>query len=156
MDSFAEYLDYLVRKLRTNVTDPRNIIVGETKSLMGLYDESFPRCEILVDKLKFDGFQDQRNLLQSYRFSIAGYIRRHGDHPEDVTLDDMVQLISFARKTFRSVMSAHDDKLAGVPVCTGFQKIDGYPEIHLEFEMFDQISAFLMMAEIEVYLPDNY
>jgi len=159
MDSFSQFLDYLVKKIQTSVptiSDPLNVIIGESKSLVTMYDDQFPRAELLISKLKFDNFIDQRMMSQSFRFSVAGYIKRHGNHTDDVTPEDMYQAITFGRQVMHAIMDSHNDKIAGVPICDGFQQINGFPEVHFEYEMFDQITAFIVVAEAEIQLIDTY
>jgi hypothetical protein len=149
----------VVAKLRaiSEITDPLNVIIGETMSILDLPDTAFPRCELLMDKLKFSGFIDQRMLEQNYRLCVSAYMKRpSSDHAEDVTEQDMYDAITFGRKIMKAFMSANDDKLAGRPVCEGFLQMNGYPTMDIEYEMFAPITGILISAEPEIQLIDTY
>lgn len=156
MDAFAQFLDYLIKNLKDKcptLTDPRNIIIGESQSLLDLGHDEFPRAEILITKLKCDGFIDQRSIEQSFRFSIGGFIRRDDFH---VSPDDMYAALHFGREMLKVVMESHEDRIRGNFPCEGFQQINGYPEVFYEYEMFDKITGVILNAEAQVTLPDIY
>jgi hypothetical protein len=44
------------------VKNPNNIIIGETADMFTKSDDFFPRMEILIPKLKFDGYVDNARL----------------------------------------------------------------------------------------------
>ena len=155
-EPFAQFLDYLITKFTsgcTFVTDPTNIIIGETPDMIGLNDGKFPRLEILIAKLAYGGFLDQRTVQQSFRISIGGHIRRTQD---TTTSSDMYSLIQFGTELANLVYSAHTDKMNGVPICDGFIQIGGFPELFFEYELFPKISTVLLVAEAEIQLTDIY
>jgi hypothetical protein len=158
MDAFAQFINYLQTKLQEipTISDPRNVIVGETISLLDLPEEAFPRIEILITKLKGQDFIDQRNLQQGFRFSLAGFLKRTGFNAQNVSSDDMFQSMRFGREILKVVLDTHTAVISGEPICDGFLQISGYPEISFEYEMFDEITTCIVSAEAEVMLPDNY
>jgi len=158
MDAFAQFIDYLQKKLQVlpTISDPRNVIVGETLSLLDLPIEAFPRAEILITKLKGNDFIDQRNLNQAFRFTIAGFIRRSGFSVQNISADDMFASMHFGREILKVILDTHNSVISGEKVCDGFLQISGYPEISFEYEMFDEITTCIVSAEAEIMLPDNY
>jgi len=156
-EPLADFLDSLINKhieYGTFARNPENIIIGETLTgLVQKSDDYFPRIEILITKLKGDGFIDQRNMNQSFRISQAGYIRRK----ENVTIpQDMFDAIRWGREFLKILYMFHDDRVSGIFPCDGFIQISGYPEVFFEYEMFPKITSVVVEAEAEIQLADNY
>lgn len=156
-EPLAQFLDTVLTKYRTLgtfATNPDNVVIGESKyGLVNLPDTSFPRLEGLITKLKYDGFTDQRIVNQSFRFSIAGHLRRDQDDTVDA---DMFDAISWGRELTQLLFTIHDDVVAGNPPCDGFIQINGYPEVFFEYELFPKITSIILIAEAEVQLTDTY
>ena len=155
-EPFADFLEHIITKFNTVgtfATNPENVVIGESLDLMRRPDTSFTRIEILVGKLKFDGFDDQRNLSQSFRVGIAGHIRRAVNAVQAV---DMFEAIRFAREITKILYSTHTDRLNGIKVCAGFLQMGGYSEADLEYEMFPRVTSVLYVAEAKIQLEDTY
>lgn len=156
-EPFAQFLQTLVDKYSqysTFINNPENIIIGEScNGLISLPDSSFPRLEILIIKLKYDGYTDQRIINQSFRFSIAGHIKR--DY-EIVTPQDMFSLIDFGTELTSILFSVHNDVISGISPCDGFIKMGDFPEVFFEHETFPKTSSVILVAEAEIQLIDTY
>ena len=155
-EPFADFFNYLITNFKnktTYVTNPDNIIIGETVDIAGKPDTYFPRLEVLVDKLKFDGYIDQEQIKQGFRFTVVGIFRRESN---DVVAQDMFNLMGFARETIKIVNQANTDRRTGETICDGFIQIDGYPEIFMDHEMFPKTSTFVLAAEADIELSDTY
>jgi hypothetical protein len=143
------------------ITDPKNVIVGESEDLYKHFDKDcepigFPRLEILITKDKGEGYYSQRNMNYTLRYSIAGYLVR--DHL-DVDIEDAVSLSAFGSEVRALNYSFLDDKQASNPPCSGFLQMGEFPEIFYEFELFpsekNAISAFIFHAEAHLEQNDR-
>lgn len=155
-EPFADFMDYLITNLNsksTFATNSDNIIIGETINLAERESDFFPRVELLIKKMKDDGYVDQRIVDQSFRFTAIGHIHRAAD---DTTKEDMFTLIRFARETKSIIYGANTDRRLGNTICDGFKQIGGFTEIDMDFEMFPYISSFLIEGEAEIELEDVF
>lgn len=155
-EPLAQLLNYLITKFKascTFITDPTNVIIGETPDLIGLPDTKYPRVEVLIRKLAYGGYADQRIVNQGYRIDVGGHIRRAQDA---TTEEDMYTAIRFGTELVNLVYSAHTDKIAGTPVCDGFIQMSGFPEMFFEYELFPKITSVILVAEAEIQLRDIY
>lgn len=156
-EPLADFIENLLTKYKnegTFATDPSNVVIGESRyGLANKPDSAFPRLELLISKLKYDGFIDQRIVNQSFRISVAGHIRRDTD---DTTSEDMYQAIQWGREMVRLLYTFHTDKIAGTSPCDGFIQIGGFPEVFFEYELFPKVTSVILMAEAEVQLTDIF
>lgn len=155
-EPLADFLNYLItnfKSKKTIVTDNDNIVIGEIAGIESKKDTFFPRLEILVNKLKMDGYLDQRNMEQSFRFTVVGFIKRDDD---SVTDSDMFDLVKFARETIKIIHQANTDRRNGVTVCDGFQQIDGFTEVHLVYEEIPKMSTFVLEGDANIQLEDTF
>ena len=153
--SFGVYLKALEAKLKTSVliADPDNVVMGDSRDILALPDTAFPRLEVLITKVKTNGYFSQRQQMFAFRYTIAGYIRRTVD---EVDFDDMVTLMDWGRQVVALNYSFLDDKQAGSSPCTGFLKMGDYPETFYDFELVDRISTFLIIdMEAQIQLSDT-
>jgi hypothetical protein len=158
LEPFSTFMEYLIKDLRahdTTVTDPQNIVIGESMSLIDKPDSFFPRLEILITKQKYNGWIDQRNLEQAFRFSIAGHFRRDQD---DVTESDMYKILDWGQSLITLIYRMHDVSVSSGQdaITPGFIQVSGYPEIFAEYELFPRISTTILIAEIEIQLRDTF
>jgi hypothetical protein len=152
----AQYIRYLMNKMLsrgTFVVKEDNLVIGESVDLIGLPNESFPRMEFLITKIKWDGYIDQRMENQSFRFQINAYIRRENDA---VVEEDMFMAIRWGREIKRIVSMSHIDRIKGNPPCDGFMQMDGFPEVFPEYELITKITTVIFVGEVEICLPDTY
>jgi len=156
-EPLAEFLETLMEKYINNgtfVNDPTNIVMGESiNGLVHLNNDMFPRLELLITKLKFDGFMDQRIINQSFRFSVAGHLKRN---EVKTTPENMWEAVRWGRELTQILFTIHDDVIAGKPPCDGFIQIGGFPEVFFEYEMFPKITSVILFAEAEIQLSDIY
>lgn len=155
-EPFAQFLDYLMNKyttLGTYVTNPDNIVIGESMSMVTRPDADFPRLEFLISKLKYDGYTDQRVINQTFRFSVGGHLRRAQD---DTTKEDMFDAIKWGRELVKLMYEIHNDVIAGNFPCDGFIQMSGFPEVFMEYELFPKITSVILVAEAEIQLYDDF
>lgn len=174
MDSMAQWLNYLRTNYKTNNTlingnliDPgytlddldTRVIIGETMSpegvsWLGLPDSAYPRVEILIGKIKDDGYVNQCDIHSAFRFSVAGYMLRE---TEATLSQDMYNLIQLGRDIKNLTMKANNDKIQGITVCDGFLYVGGYSETFFEYEIaIPKCSSFIFVAEAKVDLEYDY
>jgi len=157
-ESFAQFLHYLLNDIRDNysyIKDSKNVVIGESLSLLDKPDSDFPRAEILIQKQKYNGWVDQRVLDQSFRFSIGVHIRRVKD---ETTEEDMFDALNAGQELMKTIYRMHEtviDKGAGA-ICDGFIQIAGFPEIYYEYEIFPRTTTIILIAEAEIQLWDTY
>ena len=155
-EPFAQFFDYLITKFKnegTIITNPDNIVIGESLDFIHKDDSYFPRVEFLVSKLKFDGFMDGRNIEQSFRISLGAHLRRATDA---TTPEDMYDGIRLAREITKITYGIHLDKISGVTICDGFIQMGGFSEADIEYEIFPKITSVIYFAEAQIQLRDNY
>jgi len=157
-EPLAQFMESLRDKLiseTTVITDNNNIIIGETgNGLLQLNDtEDFPRIEMLIDGLSYDGFIDQRQQDQSFRYSMAGHLKRESDI---TTRNDMYAVVNWGREMIKSMYGLHDDRIAGNSPCDGFIQIGGFAKVKYEYELFPKTTTVIIMAEAEITLLDVY
>jgi hypothetical protein len=156
-EPLSDFLETLMHKYVENstfVNDPTNIVMGE--SLNGLIhknDDMFPRLELLITKLKFDGYIDQRNMNQGFRFSVAGHLRRDSN---DTIPQDMWDAVRWGRELVQILFTLNDDRIAGNPPCDGYIQMGGFPEVFFEYELFPKITSVILIAEAEIQLSDTF
>jgi len=157
MDPFSDFLEYIINKLLTKgsfVRSSDNIIIGETMDMFTKSDDFFPRMEILIPKLKFDGYVDNARVdRQSFRFSIGAHFRRISDN---VVANDMFTALKWGREIKSIISSLHDDKISGSLPCEGFIQMDGFPEIFFEHELYPRITSIIFIGEAEIELIDTF
>jgi len=152
----AQYIRYLMNKLFTQgtfVTKKENLVIGESVDMVGKSNDAFPRIEILINKIKWDGYTDQRQEDQSFRFQLNAIIRRAND---ETTEEDMFFAIRWARELKRIVAMSHNDRATGNLPCAGFIQMDGFPEAVIVYELAPKITTIIFVGEVEVILPDTY
>ena len=154
--AFEEYIAALMTKLSnsTVATDSDNITLGETVDLAGKKSDEFPRLEVLITKIKCNGYNAQRKMSWSLRYSIMGWIHTDSDS-EYPTLAEIKAITSFAKETLDLNYTFLDDKQLGNPACTGFGKLGDYPEIFIEKELIPRTIAFLCDVEAHIYISDT-
>jgi len=156
MEPCEQFLSRLMDKLWSQGTVVKledNIVIGETLDLMNKPDSGFPRMELLIEKLKFDGYIDQGIHAQSFRFSVGAHFRRKN---MDVVPEDMFTALRWGREIKAIVASFHNDRAQGILPCEGFVQLDGYPEITFEHELFPKITSVIFFGEANIELNDTY
>ncbi len=156
-EPLADFIEALMNKYQENTTfvnNPENIVIGESiTGFAEMHDDKFPRIELLIDKLKYNGFIDQRQQDQSFRFSVGAHLRRE---QEETTREDMYTAIRWGRELIRDLFLLHEDRSTGNPPCEGFIQIEGYPEIDYEYELIPKISSVLLVGAAEITLLDTF
>lgn len=156
-EPLADFLETLMGKYIENgtfVNDPTNIIMGESfRGIAHLDDDKFPRLELLITKLKLDGYIDQRNMNQSFRFKVLGHLRREQD---ETIPQDMWDAVKWGRELLKILYTLNDDRIAGNSPCEGFIQIDGFAEVDIEYELFPKTTSVLLSAEADIQLSDIY
>ena len=153
-EPLADFMNYLLGKFKANksyVTDNANIVIGESVDLTMKDSAFFPRLEMIVKKMKDDGYLAQQMMEKSYRITVMGDIRRAQD---DTTAQDMWDIIGFANETSSTLYGANTDRRNGVTICEGFMQIGGFTEIALGYELYPKTSSFVMECEAELQLED--
>lgn len=154
MSSLGTLLTSIDTKLKTvsEITNPDNVIIGETIDIFSKNETFFPRLEILIDKDKFDGSVGQRGVDHSYRFTIGGFLRRDR---HDVNLTQMLNLVQFGENVVSKIVSFKDDRIHGNPPVPGFLTVSNFTEIWYEFELVEKISTFVTAFSIDVNTTDT-
>jgi hypothetical protein len=153
--SYAQFMNYLLTDIRSKfdlIPDDKNVVIGESLSLLDKPDSYFPRAELLITKQKYNGWRDQRVLDQSFRFSIGVHLRRAQD---ETTEEDMYTALDLGSELMSLIYDMHRAKIQGVPICDGFIQIGGFPEVFYEYELFPKITTIILLAEAEVQLQDT-
>jgi len=157
-ESFSKFLNFILKDIRENstiITNPENVIIGESLSLLDKPDSAYPRVELLISKQKYNGWLDQRILDQSFRFSIGAHLRREHD---DTTEEDMFNALNWGQELMNSLYKLHEVAIQQGPeaICDGFIQMSGYPEIFCEYELFPRTTSVIIVAEAEIQLLDTY
>jgi len=155
LDPISQFLTALKAKLESSshITDVANVIMGlESIDITELADTAFPRYEMLITKDKMDGYVSQRNADFSFRFEVAGYIKRE---EEDITFADLKAMTAFAMDTRKLMYSFNDDKQNGASPCDGFLFMGQFTEVFYEFELMGKIGTFLLQMEAHIQLSDT-
>ena len=155
-EPFVQFFKYLMDKMfskGTFVNNPDNMVIGESIDLIGKDDSYFPRMEYLIDKIKWDGYIDQRMQSLSFRFQINAIYRREEDLVKD---EDMFTAVKWATEIKSIISSLHDDVVAGKTICDGFIQMDGFPEAFIKYELFPKTTTVIFVAEAEIQLIDTY
>jgi hypothetical protein len=167
-EPIGTYFTNLITKLSTHsamVGKSNNIVVGACNDLLKLFPNinsagieeeviNFPRIEILMDKLKWNGYASQREVDKAITYDVVGYIYRTSD---EITLSDQVSIALFGQEIIALNYSFHDDKQKSKLPCPGFLKMGEFPELILDFELIPRISMCLFSASAEYQNKDtNY
>lgn len=155
--SFSQFMNFLVEDIRNGdniFTDPSNVVIGESLSMLDKPDSYFPRAEMLITKRKYNGWLDQRMLNQSFRFSIGAHIRRKHDHTTD---EDMFDALDLGDQLMQTIYNMHNVAIQKGPetICDGFIQVSGFPEVFAEYELFPRITTVILVAEVEIQLVDT-
>lgn len=156
MSSFSEYFTALNSKLAnsTYVTDTSNITFGESPDIASYTASKFPRLEILIVKLKCNGYVSQRKMTWAIRYAIVGYIATDTDSFFP-TVSEINEITNFSKETVDLNYQFLNDKQAGTPPCTGFETLGQYPEIFIEKELIPKTITFIADVEAQILIPDT-
>lgn len=156
MSTERQIFEALVTKLANSsyVTDTNNIIIGESLDHSQLNESFFPRLEVLAIKSKEDDYIDQRQISQEFRFSVCGWVRRDRFN-NLITKDDMYYLMDFLDDTRKLIKSFNTDRINGIFVCDGFEKVSGYGESFYDFEIIEKLDSFTLIQAIEFTVADG-
>ena len=154
VQEFMEYIQETKLKTLPFITNPDNVIIGETGQIDDFlnYDvDDYPRIETLFDKQKGDGYVDQTSSDESSRFSYAGYFY----YPEeaDALPNDqrMYNLVNYANRTLEALRSVNRDKIDGTaPRC--FIQVGAFYTIDYEYEFIDGVDSFLIALDYKLNL----
>lgn len=156
LEPFAQLMEYIVDKIRTKstfITNPENVVIGESLSLLDKPDKMFPRAELLIVKDKANGFIDQRQINHSLRISIGGHIKRDQDL---TTPQDMYDAVSFGNEIMNVIYTMHEDNIQGIEICDGFIQVGGFNEIFYEYELFPRTTTVIVIAEVQIETYDTF
>ncbi len=157
-EPLEQFLDNLVMKLSSSnsqfIKNEDNVMIGEnTRGLIELPDESFPRVEVLVLDSGDDGYLDQRIVNSSFNVMCVGHIRRDN---ANTTRFDMFDAIRFGKEMRRIFYVFNQDRRDGIDVCDGFIQMSGFSKTEYEYELFDKITTVIFKADAEIQLADTY
>lgn len=117
----------------------------------------FPRINLLVDKIKGNGYESQRQMDVGFRFIVVGHLKIDGPDAEEwkPTAENCVELIDFGISTMSLIFSMLDDKQSGEVPCKGFEMFSGFPELFIEPELIPKILSFTIVAEAKILQDDT-
>lgn len=158
MNNLTSYTGYLNTKLGLlpSITTPLPPPTGFTRiawsELAGKEiheDGVFPRIEVAYhgdDNYKYVG---QNNLSPIYWFSICGYIRWVDETNDTNSFERILKLSDFYHEVKQAVMDAHSDKLKGITIYKGFERIHNIMHCNLLHEVIPRMSAFVFVYATE-------
>ena len=154
MSAFTDFLSALDTKFESSsfVTDTDNIMFNESRDLMSLGDDAYPRLETLIVKAKAGAYASQRMLNWSLRYATAGYIKRDSD---DVVDSDVTNIVNFGVETFNLNMQMLDDKQSGSITLPNFTMFGEFSEIFFDFELIPKYSTFIYFGEAQFQISDT-
>lgn len=159
MSSLGNYLSSIDTKLKTSTfLNGNNQVVFYEETDLLREDLVFPRFNVIIDKLKGDGYISQRDMEYSFRVLVCGFMRV-GNLAEGSewrpSLQNVIDLTDFGANTSALLYSMLDDHQGGVNPCPGFQMFSGYPEVFYESELIPNILTFTIALEAKIINHDT-
>lgn len=146
-------LKYFLEKLRaTNFEDigflnRENIIIGETFDWRGKSIEYYPRIELLLSS--FNGLGEVTNVSrdEAWIFQVGIFLYRDKINFTD---EDYFNILNFGKRVKNVFYMANRERQIDDLPCPNFLKVNGYPQMDIEGELYKQVASCLLQITVEV------